>query len=371
MKRNKCRRFLLATPIWNQYWNSYRNQKPKEPRKPRQATDPNNKVCVDCNIEMDTTNFYNGQSKCKPCKQTCNRLYRDSPWGDLLKKIHAAYNTDIAAKRATRKLKPEEIINLFIYQKGLCNYSNYPLSLDKSSQNRYSIERINNDFGHLPGNICLIALTFQSTDQSKYKSDNRDDIESTVQWTRQKFFEAFILRREGECIENADEALVEVKYTRDRSKRIYINGQLRCKKCKTYKNFSDFPKNETCEHNIGATCKQCTSIRKLKRSDTFQAFMNHRLSGAKERTELEALPECDLGDDIDYLVEQWNIQKGRCYHTRIPMNHLPQHAFVASLEKIIPKNGYVRGNVAWVVLEVNTPMLWTKDYADILFGAMD
>ena len=61
----------------------------------------------------------------------------------------------------------DKLVALLQVQKGLCYYSNAPLSLDPDSFYYVSVERVNNDTGHVIGNVVLICNRFQSSDQSK------------------------------------------------------------------------------------------------------------------------------------------------------------------------------------------------------------
>lgn len=64
-------------------------------------------------------------------------------------------------------------------------------------------------------------------------------------------------------------------------------------------------------------------------------------------------PGSDL--TVDYLLNLWNTQDGKCYYTGKPM--LWKSAGIASesmsLDRLDPDKGYVQGNVVWCCLFVN------------------
>ncbi len=51
--------------------------------------------------------------------------------------------------------------------------------------------------------------------------------------------------------------------------------------------------------------------------------------------------------DADYLQELWENQDGKCYYFGIPMEFGTKSLESASLDRVVPTGGYVKGNVAW------------------------
>ena len=87
---------------------------------------------------------------------------------------------------------------------------------------------------------------------------------------------------------------------------------------------------------------------------------------ARAGDDSDPLPECNL--DVDYLLAMWQVQEQICDYTDLPMTHIPQSNWVASLEKLTPENGYVQGNVAWVVNEASTAYQWSRAFAKEIWG---
>lgn len=76
------------------------------------------------------------------------------------------------------------------------------------------------------------------------------------------------------------------------------------------------------------------------------------LVGVRKRCRTHSLPY-DLS--TDYLMSLWDSQNGCCYYTGVPLSwgvttHQPDSASVDRLE---PDRGYVRGNVALCTLKMN------------------
>ena len=59
----------------------------------------------------------------------------------------------------------------------------------------------------------------------------------------------------------------------------------------------------------------------------------------------------------EYMVRLWKRQDGRCAYTGLPLRQpqykTPRDGASPSIDRIDPCRGYLRGNVAWVLWEVN------------------
>ena len=72
-----------------------------------------------------------------------------------------------------------------------------------------------------------------------------------------------------------------------------------------------------------------------------------QLQGARTRARTKNIP-FDLTPD--FLKELWREQGGRCYWTGVEMDFFiggPRHAMRPSLDRLVPSEGYTRGNVVW------------------------
>jgi len=84
---------------------------------------------------------------------------------------------------------------------------------------------------------------------------------------------------------------------------------------------------------------------------SIRRHVQERLSGWRKKT-----PGSDL--TTDYLVELWEAQDGRCHYTALPMTFEPGRRYArpdsASLDRLDPAGGYMRGNVVWATCLANT-----------------
>lgn len=89
-------------------------------------------------------------------------------------------------------------------------------------------------------------------------------------------------------------------------------------------------------------------LKGYNRSDKYTPLRVH-LRRAKQRNK-------DIEITLDDLLEQWNLQAGKCPITGIPMGHPEKginHPSVASLDRIDPSKGYVPGNIRFVSMWAN------------------
>lgn len=83
--------------------------------------------------------------------------------------------------------------------------------------------------------------------------------------------------------------------------------------------------------------------KKYRTKHPFKRYLAHAKHRAKELTALE-----HLVDEI-YLEEQWIKQNGKCYWLKfaIDIDVPTQSLYKATLDRLVPSKGYVRGNVVW------------------------
>ncbi len=157
-----------------------------------------------------------------------------------------------------------------------------------------------------------------------------------------------------------------------------------CKTCKENKPVSEFGINRKVDsdnfHSGLITlykphCKPCLSIlAKQYRDANPGLWKKYRLPNGKrksypkeDRLLLSAIrtrmhsakqnakrnPERAFTIDADYLYQLWKQQKGLCAISKEPMLIVKTSPVSLSIDKIIPENGYVKGNVQWVVWAIN------------------
>lgn len=95
------------------------------------------------------------------------------------------------------------------------------------------------------------------------------------------------------------------------------------------------------------------------------------VSNARYRAKSVDVPFNLTAEDM-YL--QWDQQGGDCYWFKVPMGVDPDHLYhpcTPSLDRVVPDQGYVAGNVVWACLAANTakrdtdPDCW-EEFLDLL-----
>ena len=159
------------------------------------------KICIECRVEKPKGDF--NLADCKVCQSAREKAYRQTVWGSLMEKIKRARNHD-KAKDAIMRAKgiknfldgkpiyPEYVGEFVKRQKGLCAYWNGSINFEDVRS--WSIDRIDNNKGHLVGNVCIVDSRFQSADNSGLRAPG--ECEGSSQWSRQKFLLAAKLRQE-------------------------------------------------------------------------------------------------------------------------------------------------------------------------------
>lgn len=106
--------------------------------------------------------------------------------------------------------------------------------------------------------------------------------------------------------------------------------------------------------------KWCTP--KCRKDDEYKAHMldyywklKKLLAMAKNRASTQEIP---FELDHQYLVDLWEYQEGRCSISKQPFDLSPPNKYsvnpdAPSLDKIIPRLGYIKGNVRLVCYQIN------------------
>ncbi len=101
------------------------------------------------------------------------------------------------------------------------------------------------------------------------------------------------------------------------------------------------------------------------------------LSAAKSRSKKRKSKTCrddnSFKFDIDktYLLNIAKIQNFRCAISGIPLVFQSHHPWLASLDRIDPSQGYVKGNVRWVISRLNSRHTWGEDMINTLMTNLD
>lgn len=102
-------------------------------------------------------------------------------------------------------------------------------------------------------------------------------------------------------------------------------------------------------HHYSSKCKKChiaysVAYRKQVREDNYFQHVVYSKKGPSGR---KGIP---YNITAEYIEEVWNQQKGICPVLGLALDlHEHRHAVnKATLDRIIPRLGYVKGNVAWI-----------------------
>merc|ERR1712039_420554 len=82
-------------------------------------------------------------------------------------------------------LSPQDMMDMFIRQQGVCALSRAPLSLDRGSEWRMSLERFDNEHGYSRSNCGLICAGFQSSDRTS-RACYPNAVLGSSQWSANK-----------------------------------------------------------------------------------------------------------------------------------------------------------------------------------------
>ena len=173
-----------------------------------------------------------------------------------------------------------------------------------------------------------------------------------------------------------------------------------CKVCKDELPVSDFYVR-TDRNTAVSTCNECRQLANKKmwanltdtekkirmnkardwkdeqiRNGNFKVYVSIKINSYRNTAKKKGLP---FNLSAKYLVNLFAAQKGLCYYTGKPLAirsnrglgeeciSLPDNHYQASLDRRIPENGYVEGNVVWCGWLVNTckNLLAENDFYDL------
>lgn len=147
-----------------------------------------------------------------------------------------------------------------------------------------------------------------------------------------------------------------------KNKDVWKGDLLLCNKCHQYKPVSEFTTNHTKnkERNyLSYCCKSCTNQRQanhersLSDDNKLHRCLNFRLLGAKDRAKTLNI-ECTI--TLDFLKSLWEVQKGICALSGIPMTYELRKGRIptnVSIDKIDRTKGYIPTNVQLVCMACN------------------
>ena len=121
---------------------------------------------------------------CLACRREYNQAFSSTLRGKVLKGLGDARNS--AKKRGQEfSLDLPQVLSMLERQGGRCYYSRVPLEYNQIHTNwRMSMERLDNSVGYTAKNCVLIAIEFNTADNSRNKATEK--VFGTAQWSREK-----------------------------------------------------------------------------------------------------------------------------------------------------------------------------------------
>lgn len=148
---------------------------------------------------------------------------------------------------------------------------------------------------------------------------------------------------------------IPANYRKNLRPEVLSDGRIVCKTCKTPKNKSKFNKNPEQFLGIHYSCRDCITKKNNARfNGDLRSYFSIRLSNHRAAC---VKKKVDLHLDVEWLLEQFNAQNGKCFYTDTPMTHergAGKHPNVVSLDRIQPHLPYTKDNVVLCTQRVNT-----------------
>lgn len=133
-------------------------------------------------------------------------------------------------------------------------------------------------------------------------------------------------------------------------KQIDINNY-ECPTCKGKKHISEFGVALNRKYGIAGFCKQCKKESKIKYLSNIDNFLS-----AIVLTSKSCNPKKDFNIDANYLKSIYDLQKGLCAITKIPMTTIRGKGKVItniSIDRLDTKKGYIKGNIQLLCFSSN------------------
>eukprot|EP00397_Hematodinium_sp_SG-2012_P044492 GEMP01049709.1.p1 GENE.GEMP01049709.1~~GEMP01049709.1.p1 ORF type:complete len:462 (-),score=19.17 GEMP01049709.1:104-1489(-) len=358
--------------------------------------------CTKCGVFKMVNSFcadyrskYGCYSQCKPCLSEMAQYY----FGFTLRGIMSRL-LNSAKTRASRRgkipsregagcfdLNMDYVLNLWEKQEGRCKYSDIVMNLDPYTSWRISLERLDNTFGYVPGNVVFICSEFNTSDNSMQATTSL--VQGSSSWSRDKVQSLPLTILRSIPLNDAElREQILFKDDRERGKRNLVrqiapNGDLFCASCEQFKCEEDFHANYQIIGGRQYGCKRCQAMYLSKYATSFRGFIKTRLlsakCSAKRRREKGRISAGEFTLIFDDLLNLYQEQKGLCFYSGVRLALQPCTDWMCSIERINNERGYVIGNVALICCEfqssdasykatipVNGTAQWSKEKADML-----
>ena len=128
--------------------------------------------------------------------------------------------------------------------------------------------------------------------------------------------------------------------------------EIRCRYCEQVKNEKMFRK---IKRGYSSICLECSIGKKHeKASETIDKALQRAVIRLRFRAKKRKLP---FNVDLEYLLKLWENQEGLCFYTNEEMmwkvGEKKLMPLTMTVDKIIPENGYVEGNIVFCTNKAN------------------
>lgn len=132
-----------------------------------------------------------------------------------------------------------------------------------------------------------------------------------------------------------------------------IGDNMKCTKCEEYYPPAMFEKNGRFTRRQCTKCHNTQTV--IRRFSTEERRIKYRINVAKDSSKKSGLP-FDL--DYEYMKNLLNEQNKKCFYSGKDIifwqhGETPSRNVAPSIDKIVPANGYTKGNVVWCLERYN------------------
>jgi hypothetical protein len=151
-------------------------------------TDNGNIWCRECENHYHPNAFLKEKGRgCKDCRTAENKAYSETWRGCFALQLQNAkgrckLRDERGRKNMSMELTFDDVISMFVSQKGVCAYSGIPLT--NKGEWKMSLERKNAKLGYTKRNTCIIVKELQSIDR---RGGNKNTALEGCSWSTDKF----------------------------------------------------------------------------------------------------------------------------------------------------------------------------------------
>lgn len=274
------------------------------------------------------------------------------------RKCAAEYNLDLSY-----------LLDLYKSNDGKCAISGQILTTKGSWM--VSVDRIDNSFGEIKGNVRLICHEFQCPDRTIYIKNLTNEEKTFTNWCEEKFETARLLMCQPVTEKEIKEIALEVEKSKIPSKHCTKKYKNRifepkvaeterdpnmillaeCMSCRQLKFSNDFNKRSDTWHGLKSHCRICSSIGSKNLKNLLRGRLLSLLNSAKSSTERKRYSSMTL--TFDEISTMYQNCAGRCMYSNIKLSLKSHSNWMISLERLNTKLGYSKENCALISNEFN------------------